>query len=481
VLILKNEIDISNYVIYNNEADKYIRSSIVNKAIRSSNLSEDDQKQQINILNQFLSYYISIKTQIKKNNSLNDIENQFDSSLNLNIYSMNKASQLTLEERFNGNQNNPKHNIKISSILTKEYLGNESNQQKLMCSYLLDLLNNEYFINNNVINSISLFFNDIYKTTNFLINQKKNEKDIKEFLELKINGVKNQKLINKITYNRNSFENFYLKKEKPIETFSDIAGLEKEKIIIDKYIQAIKTPEIYKKNNARLSTSILFYGPPGTGKSMIVKAMANELNFDYSKIKIPDITSEYFSVSEKLIQNIFDEAKNNGKIVLFFDEIDGIAITRDNKISETSRRIITTFLNNLEEISNYDNVIRAFATNNYEILDPAFKRAGRIDYKVKIPLPDKLTRKKIFEIKINSNKKLSLENNGDGIFDNFSNMDYNSFVELSNNFSGADINEIIERLKIEKSYNESKFKIKKLISSKDIQDMIKDYINQSII
>lgn len=491
---MKKYIDLSDNSLNREKAYKYVRSSSVYGTINLSNISDNQKKEIISNLTEMLSFYTTLNDKLISIYPLEQI-NESKNKESLRIYSMNQASNIVLlnffDEVFNNKTNSynnqGRYNHSLASIIENEYITSDESQHRLMCSDLLNHLNDIYFSEKGLFHSLPLFFNDLYLTTENQIKKRIQNKYMKKLTETKINF--NNNSINKnnlrsIKENNNfgnNFSSYLIRKEKPYENFNDIGGLEKQKLLIDRYIQAIKNPEIYIKNNARLSTSILFKGPPGTGKSLIAKAMANELDCEFAKIRISDITSKYFGESEKIIQSLFDEAKKSKRIILFFDEVDSITRSRNSSDSEASHRILTTLLNNLEEISNHNNIISVFATNKYDSIDSAFKRAGRISYIIDIPLPEQKTREKIYNVKIESSKKNSLKNKGDGIFMNFSNKDYETFAKLSDGFNGADINEVIERAKVEKSYNEIKFNEKELINSSKLINIIKNYERNKLI
>jgi ATP-dependent 26S proteasome regulatory subunit len=521
---LNKEIDISNLLNYKDETNKYLRGVSFYKNLDDSNLSRLEKDEITNSLTYTISLYLSIKDQIQtklsnksnkansllgnKNNLKNSITNSYSNHLSIEhnfeqnflseefnsatkIYSLHLASSIVFNKYYSNEKNIfDKFNPSLLSIINKKYHTTQEGENRLVCSNLLNLFSSNYFNKETNSYSVKYFLNEIISTTDSLIQSNLDSKPFKELLEFKVKNfdkIVQRKItehnFNSTNRNKNDLLNnktndgnyYFLKLEKPKETFDDIGGLEEQKLLIDRYLQAIKFPEIYRMNDARSSSSILFYGPPGTGKSMIARAMANELKYNFAKVKIPDIISKYFGDSEKLIQSLFHEAKNNGKLVLFFDEVDGIARTRNSSDSEGSHRILTTLLDNLEDISSYNNVIPIFATNKYNSIDSAFKRAGRISHIVKIPLPDELTREKIFRKKIETSIKNSFDHNGDGIFNNFSDLNYKEFVKYSEKFNGADINEIIERIKVEKAYNQTKTKKSQLISSKQLVDLIKSY------
>lgn len=72
----------------------------------------------------------------------------------------------------------------------------------------------------------------------------------------------------------------------------------------------------------------MFYGPPGCGKTLLAKAVANECSANFISIKGPELLTMYFGESEANVREIFDKARTASPCVLFFDELDSIAVAR---------------------------------------------------------------------------------------------------------------------------------------------------------
>jgi transitional endoplasmic reticulum ATPase len=61
-------------------------------------------------------------------------------------------------------------------------------------------------------------------------------------------------------------------------------------------------------------------------------------------------------------------------------------------------RVIGQFLTEMDGIEDLKGVIVLAATNRIDLIDPALLRSGRFDLIFELPLPDLLTREKIFQI-----------------------------------------------------------------------------------
>ncbi len=89
---------------------------------------------------------------------------------------------------------------------------------------------------------------------------------------------------------------------------------------------------------------MLMFGPPGCGKTLIGKAIASQCNARFYLINGPEIKNKYVGESVKRLKEVYREAKKNPPAIIFIDEIDAIAVTRESSvISETGRDIVLPF------------------------------------------------------------------------------------------------------------------------------------------
>jgi len=233
--------------------------------------------------------------------------------------------------------------------------------------------------------------------------------------------------------------------QKPNINFSDVGGLETVKKEIDlKIIKPLLHPELYKAYGKKIGGGILLYGPPGCGKTFIAKATAGQANAKFINVGLNDILDMWVGNSEKNLHEIFALARSNTPCVLFIDEIDALGASRSDMKQSSGRRLINQFLQELDGIaSTNDGILTIGATNTPWNLDPAFRRPGRFDRIVFVPPPDVTTRESILRLK--------LKNKPTGT------IDLKTIAKKSNNYSGADIDAIIDiaiELKIESSFND---------------------------
>ncbi len=182
----------------------------------------------------------------------------------------------------------------------------------------------------------------------------------------------------------------------PKVRLKDIAGLKNVK---DEFIVNVFAPtlpgysDIYRKyRGGERGLQVLLYGPPGTGKTHAVRCLAGELGCKIAVVKVADTNQKYVGEGAKVIETVFEQAAKYDKCIIFFDEIDSIASSREDEDSRHTKEQLTTLLTRMDGFTSgvKDGQIRIViaATNRPWALDSAVKRGGRFDTQIYIPLPD---------------------------------------------------------------------------------------------
>ena len=171
---------------------------------------------------------------------------------------------------------------------------------------------------------------------------------------------------------------------------------------------------------------ILLYGPPGTGKSFLAKATATECDSMFFSISSSDLVSKWLGESEKLVKTLFEMARQKKPSIVFIDEIDSLCGKRKEDENDSTRRIKTEFLVQLQGVgTNMDGVLVLGATNTPWELDPAVRR--RFEKRICISLPEKEARKQML-IK-NVGKELT----------EMTDQDYDLLADKTEMYSASDI------------------------------------------
>lgn len=211
----------------------------------------------------------------------------------------------------------------------------------------------------------------------------------------------------------------------------------------------------YKNNeNSSMPNRILLYGKTGLGKTCLVKAIADELELPLLSISASLFVSKYMGQTSDRIREVLLKTQNianerNKPVILFIDEIDALASTRNQHTSPEFKGIMATLLTELEELSTNKKIYFFTATNDKKWLDDAFSnRFGGLECEIKslsIANKTKLIKRYFAEQGITDDKLAEgfAELLGNGIYDSIGNR----LRELSN----REIKHIIQVAKTSKS------------------------------
>ncbi|TBF18856.1 AAA family ATPase [Rhizobium ruizarguesonis] len=135
---------------------------------------------------------------------------------------------------------------------------------------------------------------------------------------------------------------------------------------------------------------LLLSGPPGVGKTIFAQALAKTCGVTFVASSLGQWQAKgHLGDLLKLMRSDFARAKAEAPSILFVDELDSFgdreSFDSDNK--SYSVQVVNAFLECLDGAGGREGVVVIGATNNPSDIDPAIRRAGRLDKHVAIPLP----------------------------------------------------------------------------------------------
>ena len=220
-------------------------------------------------------------------------------------------------------------------------------------------------------------------------------------------------------------ENLMQKNKETLPSWDGIGGLEKTKDTIKESIVLAyaKKPDRVEIEGWR---NILLFGPPGTGKTLLAAATAEGLDAAFFNVKAGQVLSKYYGESPKIVNALFVVAREKSPSVIFFDELDSVALSRGAEIDEATRRVLSSLLTELDGLSGGKKgefVLFLASTNTPWDIDDAV--ISRFEKRIYVPLPDEDARRGILKIQL---EKKGFEFDG-----------YDWLVDKTEGYSGRDI------------------------------------------
>lgn len=253
-------------------------------------------------------------------------------------------------------------------------------------------------------------------------------------------------------------------------SFKDIGGYDGVKRQLENAALMLSNPDIARRWDSKPPNGILLYGPPGTGKTMLAEAFAHETGANFVLAGSTEIYDMWIGNSGKNLVAIFDKARaTKGRVVLFFDEIE--SFISKSTYDDTRNDIAGIFKTEMTKLAvSNPNIIVVAATNDLDRLDPSIVRPGRFDKKIEVPLPNDKDRTDIITVLIAKSHKAA---GGFRIF--AEGIVPVELVNVSDGFSGADIVEVLNRLKVERAIREANHEPVTPISQQEILEEMGRY------
>jgi cell division protease FtsH len=206
-------------------------------------------------------------------------------------------------------------------------------------------------------------------------------------------------------------------------------------------VRILKGVKSFQDRGGEMPAGMLLAGPPGTGKTFLAGVMAAEANLPFIYVDASSLSSMWMGVDALIVISLFRKARGlarkyatpgqAGCCILFLDELDSVGLSRGGMAGGQQQGMmgpmgmmggrglaLNTMLNQMDslgkhvedrfkhKIARWLGLIRGpvppkpivfviGATNRPEVLDAALVRAGRLDRKLMVYVPDGDGRKDI--------------------------------------------------------------------------------------
>jgi transitional endoplasmic reticulum ATPase len=217
------------------------------------------------------------------------------------------------------------------------------------------------------------------------------------------------------------------------EIWDTIADSQPPKQLVQRrIILPLTEADLAKKHGVVSPKAILFFGPPGTGKTHFAKAIAGVLGWWYIEVEPSMLMAEGIEKVGANLRQIMRQARDLHDVVLFIDEFEEIAGSRD-KADRIDKSITNEFLKQIPLLKSQANkILLVCATNYIRQLDTAMLRPGRFDCVIPVGGLDRKGRTTILDY------YLSKLNTGE--------IDPIRLIEMTSGFTPADIQYLIDQV-----------------------------------
>ncbi len=233
-----------------------------------------------------------------------------------------------------------------------------------------------------------------------------------------------------------------------------VAGLSSvEEQIRSMLLIPLLRPETYLQRGLPAPRGILLHGPSGVGKSLLARQFALEMSSQHS-IRVQHVNcaslqshTNVVGEAEQRLMDLFRSAERRSNettatqkssTLLVLDDIHLICPRRSGKHVGVDR-LASTLLALMDGLSSTtsskrirtNHVVILAVTSNPSLLDPAIRRAGRLDSEVEVPIPDEADRAEIL--------KFQLDHLGPSVaLPALSDTEVMALSRLAKGFNGAD-------------------------------------------
>lgn len=179
--------------------------------------------------------------------------------------------------------------------------------------------------------------------------------------------------------------------------FESVGGYSYIKAFLNDFvILPMRHPQEAARMGVDLPKGCLVFGIEGTGKTLIAKCLGKELDMPVVQFHAGQLRGKYVGETEQKTRSAIKAIEELSPCVVFVDEIEhtGYRPTgqNDSGVSLNQFTMLLSFM------SDSHGSFLFGTTNDIGKLDPAFMRAGRLDYYLPMMLPDEEARAQIFHV-----------------------------------------------------------------------------------
>lgn len=171
----------------------------------------------------------------------------------------------------------------------------------------------------------------------------------------------------------------------------DLHGLGEARTFAEDLISDIQAAMAGRLDWMHVDRGVLLVGAPGTGKTTLARAIAKDCGIRFVNASAATWqTAGHLGDHLRAIRADFAKARRYAPAILFIDEIDSLGSreTFSGANAQYHVEVVNALLQQIQGMDPEAPVIVIGATNFQDRVDPALKRAGRMDRVIHIPRPN---------------------------------------------------------------------------------------------
>src|SRR3984957_16646367 len=175
-------------------------------------------------------------------------------------------------------------------------------------------------------------------------------------------------------------------------------GMAREKELLERRGSLpLAQPQLAEQLGLVPPRAVVLFGPPGTGKTSFARAAASRLGWPFVELFPSRLAGESPAGLASALREAFALVAELDKVVLFIDEVEEIAGTRQPRTVSAAQGVTNEMLKLIPPFREQEERLLICATNSVRALDTAFLRHGRFDYVIPIGTPDRAAREAIWD------------------------------------------------------------------------------------
>ena len=180
--------------------------------------------------------------------------------------------------------------------------------------------------------------------------------------------------------------------------WEQLGGMAREKELIERrVILPLAQPALAERLGLVPPRAIILFGPPGTGKTSFARGVASRLGWPFVELFPSRLAGESPAGLAAALREAFSLVAELDKVVLFIDEVEEIAGSRQPRTVSAAQGVTNEMLKLIPPFREQDERLLICATNSVRALDSAFLRHGRFDYVIPVGPPDPAAREAIWD------------------------------------------------------------------------------------